>query len=190
MNALMNKIRTAYDFSEYEVSLISYTLTALLYDFSKLTIFGIYYYCSGKFVSFLFSIFPLILLRTKNGGIHFKKYLTCFLFTFAYLELSINILPEFFTIGSFGLCFTLFLCAVFNYLLGPNSLNRKTPKSFEYIKKARIQTILLIMIIEFLLCVFPGNKFLIVSFWTVVLHTVQLAVTKILKEVKSYEKVV
>ena len=190
MNVLMNKLKTAYGFSEYEISLIRYTLTALLYDFSKLAVFGIYYYCTGKFISFLFAMFPLILLRTKTGGIHFKKYWICFLFTFAYLELSINILPGIIYIHPLGICLILLLCAVFNYLLGPNSLNRKTPKSSEYIKKARTQTILLIMIIEILLCVFPENKYLVVSFWTVILHTVQLAVTKLLKEVRLNEKVV
>ena len=34
MDALMNKIRNTYDFTEYELKIIRYIITALLYDLS------------------------------------------------------------------------------------------------------------------------------------------------------------
>lgn len=182
-------MQTAYGFSEYEIRFIRYFLTALFYDCSKLAFFGIYYYCTKEFISFLFVLFPLILLRMKNGGIHFKKYWSCFLFTFAYFELSIRLLPMFFHLPLGAIYCILPLYALLDWLIGPNSLTRKKAMNVIYIKKAKIQTFLLIMLLEILFLIFPANRYLIVSFWTVTLHTIQLGVTKIIKEVFFNEEV-
>lgn len=182
MNQLMDKLKKVYGYSDYEVKLIQYALTALFYDFSKLIIFGIYYYYTNRFVSYLFALFPLILLRTQNGGIHFKKYWTCFMFTFGYLELCIGIFPSLIPVSQLAMYLILLLCAVVNWFVGPNSLTRKTAINATYMKKAKRCTFLIIMGLEMLLVVYPTNDYLVVSFWTVVLHTGQLGVAKILKE--------
>lgn len=188
MDSFMGKIQSAYGFSDYEIRLIRYSMTALFYDCSKLVIFGIFYYLTGDFKAFLFALFPLILLRTKNGGIHFKRYWSCFLFTFAYLELCIHILPVFLPLPPVVLCAALPVCALIDWLVGPNSLVRKKGMDEVHTRNAKIQTLLLILLLEILCFVFPADAYLTVSFWTVVLHVVQLCVTKGLKEVQLYEK--
>lgn len=65
MNLLLRKAKTAYGFTDYELSLIRYTLTAIFYDISKLILFGFYYGFRGMFPEFLFAVIPLILLRTR-----------------------------------------------------------------------------------------------------------------------------
>lgn len=182
MNYLMNKLKNVYGYSDYEISLIRYALTALFYDFSKLIVFAIFYYYTDRFIPYLFALLPLVLLRTQNGGIHFKKYWTCFLFTFGYLELCIGILPWLIPVSQFAMHVILLLCAVVNWFIGPNSLTRKTTMDAAYMKKAKRCTFLIIMGLEVLLVVYSINDYLVVSFWTVVLHTGQLGVTKILKE--------
>ena len=181
MNYLMNKLKNVYGYSDYEISLIRYALTALFYDFSKLIVFGIFYYYTDRFIPYLFALLPLVLLRNQNGGIHFKKYWTCFLFTFGYLELCIGILPWFIPVSQFAMHVILLLCAVVNWLIGPNPLTRNTDIDAAFIKKSKLCTLLVIIGFETLLVFYPANEYLVVSFWTVISHTFQIVIAKLLK---------
>lgn len=188
MEYLMKKIQTEYTFSDYQIKLIRYCITALFYDISKLIIFCIYFYMTGKFQHFLFALVPMLLLRTKTGGIHFSRYWSCLLFTFAYLYTAVNILPNLITIHPLGIYIVLLLCAILDYAIGPNSLTRTLKNGEDFLKRAKLQAFQLILILALLFFIFSSNEYLLVSFWTVVLHTVQLAITKIIKEVKNHEK--
>lgn len=188
MNTLMTKMQNEYGFSDFQIKLIKYSISVITYDLSKLIIFFFYFYITGKIIHFLFAIVPLFLLRTLNGGIHFQKYWQCFFVSFAYLSMSINILPSIFILPSLYIYVILIICSVINYLIGPNTLVKKTPPTKAFIKKVRLETFQIILIIAILLFIFSANKYLIISFWTVVLHTFQLAISKIIKEVNSNEK--
>lgn len=188
MEYLMNKAQTEYGFTDYQIKLIRYSLTALFYDVSKLVLFIVFFYHTGNLLHLIFVLCPLMLLRTKTGGLHFHSYFSCLFVSFLYLYSVINLLPNLITVHPLGIYVTLLLCAVTNYMIGPNSLTRKTPKSENFIHKARMEAFQVILIIAILFFIFSSNEYLIVSFWTVVLHTIQLSITKILKEVKRYEK--
>lgn len=188
MDALMQKVQNEFGYSDREISLIRYSLTAICYDFSKILIFSIFFYCTGKFIHFLFAVVPLILLRSKTGGIHFKTYLRCLFFSFAYLYSAINILPALIPLQPWAIYLILLLCAATDYIVGPNSLNRKAKKDGAYTKKAYHQTLLLIGFLTILIFLFSANEFLLASFWTIVLHSIQLTITPSLKEVKYHEE--
>lgn len=188
MDALMKRVQDEFGYSDREISLIRYSLTAICYDFSKILIFSIYFYCTGKFLNFLFAVIPLLMLRSKTGGIHFKTYLRCLFFSFAYLYAAVNILPALIPLQAWEIYLILLLCAAADYIVGPISLTRKAKKDDDYIKKARIQTLLLISILAVLIFFFSANEFLMASFWTIVLHSIQLTITPKLKEVKYHEE--
>ena len=86
----------------------------------------------------------------------------------------------------------LLLCAVINYAVGPTSLNRKKEKDAEYIRRTRIQTLVLTAMIAVLIAVMSAvssqNNHSMITFWTLVLHTLQMAITPKLKEVKYREE--
>ena len=119
------------------------------------------------------------------------------LFSFAYLYLCINVLPVILTIHPLVIYPVLLLCAVTDFLIGPASLKEKPSVQDAYYKdlqktttkKARIQSFQVVFLIAVLIFIFPDQPCLIVSFWTVVLHTIQLSVIKLMKEVKCREKV-
>ena len=200
MNYIMNKIQEAYGYSDYQIKLIRFSFTGILYDVSKTLIFMIFFCATGKFLEFLFAVVPLILLRTRTGGIHFKKYLSCFLFSFVYLYAVINILPSVVTVHPLAIYLILLLCAVLDYMIGPATLKDRPAAQDEFLnnlkrektKKAKIQSFQVVFIVAVLFFIFSDNTYLIpyltVCFWTVVLHTVQLFITKWLKEVKYHEK--
>ncbi len=197
MEYLLNKVQKEYGFSDYQIRLLRFSFTGILYDVSKTLIFFIFFYLTGKLPEFLFAVVPLILLRTRTGGIHFRKYWTCFVFSFIYLLLAVYILPESITMHPLMVYPILLICAVTDYLIGPSSLKDKAVMRDALLKevqngrlrKVKMESFQVVLVVAILYFLVPGNQYLIVSFWTVVLHTVQLVITMIMKEVKRYEKV-
>lgn len=195
MQSILNKLQREYGFSDYQIKLLRFSFTGILYDVSKTLIFAVYFTVIGKLPEFLFALIPLILLRTKSGGIHFKKYWTCFLFSFLYLALVIHVLPNV-ALHPLAVYPVLLVCAVTDYLVGPNTLKaRVTAQDVilrdaqeNRIRKAKIECFQVVLIVAVLMFLFPENRYLIVSFWTVVVHAVQLVITKILREVRFHEK--
>lgn len=188
MEYIMNKVQAEYGYSDYQIKLIRFTLTSFFYDVSKTLIFMVYFYATGKFIDFIFAIVPLILLRTKTGGVHLKKYWSCFLISFVYLYSVINILPTIVAVHPLAIYLILLICAVLDYMIGPVTLRKRPDAEEKFIKKAKIQSFQVVLIVAVLLFIFPNTPYLIVSFWTVVLHTLQLSIIKLLKEVKCHEK--
>lgn len=196
MEYLLNKVQAEYGFSNYQIKLLRFSFTGILYDVSKTLIFLVFFLAIGKLPEFLFAVVPLILLRTRGGGIHFHKYWTCFLASFVYLYAVICILPSAVPVHPLAVYLILLLCAVLDYMIGSASLKEKPVIRDEFIssqkavldKKAKIQSFQVVFLVAVLFYIFPDSRFLIVSFWTVVLHTLQLSITKILWEVKHHEK--
>lgn len=190
MEYLMNKVQKEYGFSDYQIKLIRFSMTGILYDMSKILIFAVFFAATGKFVEYLFALVPLLLLRIRTGGIHMKNYWTCFLFSFVYFYIVINVLPVVMIMPPLLVYPILLLCAIANYLIGPTSLRERPAAQANLVQKIKIQTFQVVFIVAVLYFLFPDRHYLIVSFWTVVLHTFQLSITKIIKikEAKHYEK--
>lgn len=188
MDYILNKVQQEYGYSDYEIKLIKFSLTGIFYDLSKTLIFMIFFYITGKFTEFVFAAVPLILLRTRTGGIHLKKYWSCFLFSMIYFYTVINILPSLITVHPLAVYPVLLICAVADYMLGPTTLSKRPDPTESFIKKAKIQSFQVVFIVAILFFIFPNVPYLMVSFWTVVLHSVQLSIAKLIKEVNYHEK--
>lgn len=196
MEYILDKVQTEYGFSDYQIKLLRFSFTGILYDVSKTLLFFIYFFATGRLAEFLFAVIPLILLRTRGGGIHFRNYWTCFIASFIYLCTVIRILPAMVAVHPLMIYLILLLCAVLDYMIGSASLKERPVIRDEFmlkqkeafLKKAKIQSFQVVFIVAVLFYIFPDSRYLIVSFWTVVLHTLQLFITKLLKEVKHHEK--
>jgi accessory gene regulator B len=196
MQYILDKIQEEYGFSDYQIKLLRFSFTGILYDLSKTLILGIYFCIIGRFPEFLFALIPLVLLRIRSGGIHFRKYWTCFFFSFLYFCLAIHILPVLVPMHPLAVYPVLLVCAVTDYLVGPNTLKEKIvvrdavmkDAQSSRIKKAKIECFQVVLIVAILCFLFPENRYLIVSFWTVVIHAVQLVITKVMREVKFHEE--
>lgn len=188
MNYIMSKVQSEYGYTDYQIKLIKFSITAILYDVTKLLIFLIYFYATGKILEFFFALVPMLLLRKSTGGIHFKKYWACFLVSFIYFFSVINVLPLIINVHPLAIYPILMLCAIVDCMIGPTSLKDRFAKEDSFIKKAKIQSFQVVFIVSVLIFIFQDTRYLIVSFWTVVLHTIQLSITKLLREVKRNEK--
>lgn len=189
MDALMNKIRNTYDFSEYELKVIRYVITALFYDLSKLILLAVIFYYLGFLPSFLCALIPFCLLRSRNGGIHTKSYWTCLLMTVLVFVPTVIILPVAAPLTPILRIGLMIPCAITEYLLGPLLSHREVKLDEKKIHKNRLASFQVVLVVAILLFLFPECTYLLASFWMVILHTIQLAITKIYKEVKSHEKV-
>lgn len=185
MDSLLSKIQKEYAFSDFQIKLIRYSILVIFYDLSKLLLFAVYFYIIGKIIHFLFAAIPLFILRTRNGGIHFKKYWQCFAFSFIYLFSAINILPTFFPVPLLTIYLVLILCAMLNYFIGPNVSAKKKKPDITFIRKAKWETFHLMLIVAILFFFFSRNDYLMISFWTIVLHTLQLTMVQIKNNLNS-----
>lgn len=188
MNLLMNHIAQLHDFTDYELKVIRFCITGFLYDISKTVIIGILFCCIGKFPEFLFALVPLLFLRKRTGGYHLKTYWTCFLASFVYFALAVIVLPAVIPLNMTGMQLVLLICAWVIYDIGPISSNREINMNQEQLHKVHIQSFQIVLIVSILLFLFRDTPYLTVSFWTVVLHSLQLIITKIKKRGEKNEK--
>lgn len=189
MNTLMNKIRDTYDFSEYELKVIRYVITALCYDLSKLILLAVIFYYLGFLPYFLCALIPFCLLRSKNGGIHTKSYWTCLLMTVLVFVPTVIILPVTAPLTPILRIGLMIPCAITEYLLGPILSHREVKLDSKGIQRNRLASFQVVLVVAILLFLFPECPYFLASFWMVILHTIQLAITKIYKEVKDHEKI-
>ena len=188
MNYLMGKIQAEFGYTDYQIKLIRYTLISIFYDVSKTLIFLVYFAWTGRLLEFCFALIPMILLRQRTGGLHMRTYWACFIFSFLYLEASITILPALIPVHELLVYPILIICAVINYKIGMISLKRKPMPDEAHAKKLKIQSFQVICLVGVLYFIFQGQYYVNASFWVVILHTIQLTITKLIKEVKTHEK--
>ena len=188
MDYLMTKVQNEFEYTDYQMKLIRYALTSILYDVSKALIFLVYFAWTGRVLEYFCALVPMVLLRNKTGGLHMRTYWSCFFFTFVYLEAAITLLPALITIHELLVYPILAICAVINYKIGNITLKRKPMPGEELAKKLKVQSFQVVGLVGVIYFIFQGASVLNVSFWVVVLHTIQLTITKIIKEVKTHEE--
>ncbi len=105
-------LKEQYEFSDYQIAQLGYLGKTFLSEFSKLLIMGIFF--RKQLSVYLFAIVVMVLLRTATGGIHCRKYVSCFLVTFSYLFLALTVLPVIPVNKVFQLIL-LFLCMLCNF---------------------------------------------------------------------------
>lgn len=188
MEHLMAKVQDEFGYTDYQIKLIRYTLTSIFYDVSKALIFLVYFIWTGRLPEYCFALVPLILLRRRTGGLHMPTYWSCFFGSLLYLEAAITILPALITPHELAVYPALILCALINYKIGPISLNRRPMPDEMLSRKFKIQSFQVVCLVGVLYFILPDKHYVDVSFWVVIIHTIQLTITKLIKEVKTHEK--
>lgn len=176
---LKEKIQSEYGFTNFQMGQIRYTLECISSETSKLLLMGIYFGMIHKLSIYAFAILVLILLRTCTGGLHFKHYTSCLMFTFAFLFLGINVLSAI-PVSKLYMLVCLFICLIANYYFAPIvSSYRPTPNGIR-VKKSKLQACTIITAYVVFLYVCPSNPYSTVGFWIIMLQSFQLVVAKLL----------
>lgn len=178
-------LKRNYQFSDYQIAQLGHLCKTLFSEISKLLIMAVIFH--HKSDVYLVSVTFLLLLRTATGGLHCKTYLTCLLASFAYMFFCIELFPLLhlpFEIYLFLLCG----CILINYKFGPITSDIHVPLTKKRIKKGRIRTTLIILILLIFTCIYPNSKYTVVCFWITIVHSLQLLYAKIRKKGVHYEK--
>lgn len=191
MSILTAKIQKMYNYTDYEMAIIKYSITALFSELTKLIILGTIYAVIGKFDLFAASSLLLIFLRINSGGYHCKHYTTCLLLTACFSFSAVVILPHIYIPNYSVILLGLTLCLLIIYCIGPiPSPFRPTPDG-QLVKRCHHKSFLTMFFFIIIVSIFNSNieirPYLIVGFWTVILHTLQLIIAKIQKKGEFYE---
>ncbi|MCI8957253.1 MAG: accessory gene regulator B family protein [Eubacterium sp.] len=190
MNTFALRIQKMYGYTDYEMAVIKYSITALFSELSKIFILSILYLYIEKFNFFIVSCVLLIFLRKNGGGYHCKHYITCLLLT-AFISTAAIVLLPLINIPNFSIILlTLIICLFTNYFIGPVSSPFRAEPNALLIKRCKNNVFLTIFIFIIIVSIFNSNivirPYLIVGFWTIILHTLQLIVAKILRKGEFY----
>lgn len=178
-------LKEQYQFSDYQIAQLQYTFKTVASELSKLLIMGlIFRYELNKYI---FAVTIMLLLRTATGGLHCKKYISCFLVSFTYMFLSLAVLP-YIPINKVFQLILLFICMLCNYYIGPVTSTVHRPLSQDCTKRVRLQAFIIIFLYLTLTYIIPENSYFACGFWVIILHTLQLVVAKLLKKEGSYHE--
>lgn len=181
MHFLSACIDTLPNLSEKEKARLTYILTGIAYEGSKLILFFIYFALTHHLKSFCYSLMILLPLRIISGGLHFRHYSACLLFSFGYFYL-VNIILSGIRVALPIAVLALCICIVINGKIGPITSDSRPALTAEQITKSR-QRITIITIYEAMLTIiFYDTPLASVGLWTIILHSLQLMIANLKKK--------
>lgn len=184
-NKMSEFLKAQYDFSDYQIEQLKFFGKTFSSEFSKLLIMGFIF--RHQIGIYFFAVTIMLLLRICTGGLHCRKYISCFLLTFSYMFLSLEVLPMVPVNKVFQLIL-LFICMLANYYVGPVTSAVHGALTDNLVKRVRIQAFFVIFIYLTLSYIVPENPYIVAGFWVIILHTTQLVAARIIKKGDPYER--
>lgn len=166
---------------EYKKKLLKYFFQCILFEGSKILLFACIFFWLDLFVEFLVTLVMTILLRTNGGGLHFKRYISCLLFSFLVFITCIflGLYVQFSNmVAVIILIISIFVC----YRTVPIVSANRPPASEKLIRKSKRNTTLVLFIYLILLCIFPVNRHLNIGTWNIIIHMSQLIMAIFLRK--------
>ena len=165
---------------EYISRIKKYYMQCAISEGSKLFIFSIVFYALSLFQEYITVLAIMLILRTNGGGIHCKKYSSCFLLSFCMILGNI-VLAQYYPTSSSIRLIVLLLCLLIAVALVPiTSISRPKPKD-KIVKKSKLITFSFIFFFIFYTYLVPPNSTQTIGFWTIIMHTCQLILANILR---------
>lgn len=173
-------LKNSYGYTDFQIAQIRYTLLSILSELSKLIMMGCFFYFTKHLPEFVLAAVVLCVLRTATGGLHFQHYWSCLLMSLAVFFTGIQVLPllpvtKHLHILMLGICIWL------NYRYAPIASSYRPVPNGVLVRKAKVQSFLLITVYAVLLFIIPDNPYLPVGSWIIILQSLQLYVANIQK---------
>ena len=176
---LKKYLREKQQISSYKIAQVEFLFKSIFSELSKMIIMGILFH---KYLGlYLFALCIMIYLRTSTGGIHFYTYPGCLVGSIFYMGLAIVLLPNI-ALPSYlkisGLLISILIC----YKVGPVVSKYRpepSPQKSQHCKNITCTGIFIYALITYII---SENPYIIVGFWIIILHSLQLPVAKIRKK--------
>lgn len=178
----MNWLKTNLNYSQDELELIRYGLSAITMETSKFIIMLILFNNFGKLAEYLFGTLILLLLRINTGGLHFSTYTGCLIFSIFLFYLGCVYLPSKYQIRKVEMLILLLGCMTLNYIIGPVISKKRPALTSSQIKKSKITALKFIFLYIIAVVFFSEKPLIKIGFWIILLQTVQLIIAYFFKK--------
>lgn len=175
MKTFKHHLKRKYNLSNYQIAQLDFLFKTLSSEVSKMVLMAIIFY---KYLPLYFlALFVMLILRCNTGGIHFYTYIGCFIASILFLLFGIILLPSI-TITLNIKILLLLLCIIVCYYVGPIPSKYRPAYSKQFIQKCKRNVSAFIFFFSVLLYIIPESQYLIIGFWIIILHTLQLVFAK------------
>lgn len=182
------KIQDTYDFSDFEIAKMNYTLTVFLYEISKFILLTIFFSSIGYLKEYFISICILLPLRSICGGLHMNHYLSCLVCTFLFFCIPILVLNQI-TLAQPIQVLTLILSTFTVYLIGPVPSEKRPLMSEKRYRIVRSLSCSLMFLNSIILVCFQAFPYRNLWYWLVILQAVQLIAARIIRKGAVVKKI-
>lgn len=178
MELLSKLINQSKEIPEHQKKLAIFHFKCWLYDGSKFLIFLVFFFLIQRLDMYLYAFIIMLPLRLNTGGLHFKHYWSCFLFSFGYMLIVTIPLADIRL--PYGISILLlFLCVIINCSIGPICSASRPVLPQQEIIKYRQKGALLTCYDILLTILFWHTHLAPVGFWAIILHSMQLIIGNI-----------
>jgi len=175
MQAIRNSLMEKYGLSRYQVAQLTFLAKTVASDVSKMFIMAILFH--RQFTLFLFALAVMLVLRCSTGGIHFYTYFECLAGSILYLWLAVFLLQHIMLpLPLMAILCT--LCAIGCFFIGPVPSRYRPPYTETFKKRCKLIIATFIMLYTLTLSIMPDSSYIIVGFWVIILHFLQLLAAK------------
>ncbi len=166
-----------FNLSEVDSAKLKYSLEIIIGDFSKLLILFILFSILGSGTDFIYSSLALLMIRLFTGGLHFKTYAGCIIFSGIFFYTSIFLkthIPLNFKIAIILFIFSLVTVNLFAPICG------KSRPTYSHRKRQQFKLAsTILMFIHFSLYFFTDkNPYFTNSVWVITLQAFQILIAK------------
>lgn len=177
VNRLHKYFENEFNLSELDSIKLKYSLEIIFNDLSKFFILLIIFSIFGKTVDFIFSSLILLMIRPFTGGLHFKTYRGCIIFSGIFFYLSIllkNNVSLNHTIITASLIFSILIVILFV----PITHRSRPEYSKKKIRQFKLISIIFILFHFGLYYFINKNPYFINSIWVITLQSFQILIAK------------
>lgn len=164
-----------------EQKFLIFRLKCILYDISKLILFTAFFAVMHKLSGFIFAFLIFYPIRQISGGLHFKHYFSCLVFSFVYMLLVVAVLSPL-TLELAVVVPILAVCATVIYAIGPIRPPSRPALSKQEFAEHRKKAFSIVCYEAVLVVLFFDSELASVGYWTIILHTLQLVIAFIVKK--------
>lgn len=177
VDRLHNYFEQEFDLSDMDSKKLRYSLEFLYNDFSKTILLFILFAALGYPIDFIYVGIILFTLRIFTGGLHFKTYGGCLVFSLVFFVVAIYFKNSFSLTEPIIILIYVFSCLT---IVGFAPITSKTRPKYSSSKKRTFKILgLMVLTIYFVLNSFLNTHlYLIYGVWVMVLQSIQILIAK------------
>ncbi|NLL70630.1 MAG: accessory gene regulator B family protein [Epulopiscium sp.] len=177
IDKLHDYFKNEFALSDVESAKLRYSLEILFNDLSKFLILFFLFSILGKKSDFIYSAIALLLIRPFTGGLHFKTYSGCLLFSILFFASSIA-LKNFLSLTSIMISLLFISSIIAIFIFAPISNKDRPIYDDKKKKKFRFIGVIIALFHFSSFFLYKKNPYLMNSIWIIVLQSIQLLIAK------------